>query len=78
MSTLQAIIEGAFDDRASLTPNKVSSEIKHAIQEVIHQLDSGKSRVAEKINDQWQVNQWVKKAVLLYFRIHDNEMINGN
>lgn len=78
MSNLQSIIEGAFDDRASLSPQNVSGEIKQAIQEVIHQLDSGATRVAEKINGKWQVNQWVKKAVLLYFRTHDNELINGN
>lgn len=78
MSNLQSIIEGAFDDRANLAPQKVPQEIKQAIQDVIHQLDTGAARVAEKINGSWQVNQWVKKAVLLYFRTHDNEIINGN
>lgn len=78
MSNLQATIEGAFDERNNLTPSKVSAEIKQAIQEAIHLLDSGKARVAEKIDNKWQVNQWLKKAVLLYFRIHDNEVINGS
>ena len=46
--------------------------LRHAIEESIELLDTGKVRVSEKKNGQWIVNQWLKKAVLLYFRTHDN------
>jgi 2,3,4,5-tetrahydropyridine-2-carboxylate N-succinyltransferase len=72
MQHLQAIIEGAFEERQQLSPQRVSAEIKQAVNEVIHLLDTGKARVAEKIKGEWQTHQWLKKAVLLYFRIHDN------
>jgi 2,3,4,5-tetrahydropyridine-2-carboxylate N-succinyltransferase len=75
MKQLQAIIEAAFEERASLSPQHVSSEIKQAVLAAIDLLDSGKARVAEKINGAWETHQWLKKAVLLYFRIHDNEII---
>lgn len=74
---LQTLIDGAFEDRASLTPKSIPTDIKNAILEAINQLDSGKARVAEKINGEWIVHQWLKKAVLLYFRTVDNEVING-
>lgn len=77
MANLQSIIEGAFEDRANLTPKTISSEISQAIHEVIADLDSGKSRVAEKINGEWVTHQWIKKAVLLYFRMADNQVIDG-
>lgn len=65
MNTLQTIIENAWNDRALLT----SSETMDAIREVISLLDSGKLRVAEPTGNGWQVNEWVKKAVVLYFPI---------
>lgn len=77
MSNLQSIIEGAFEDRANLTPKNIPSDIKSAIQSVIASLDSGKARVAEKINGQWQVHQWLKKAVLLSFRMDDNRVMDS-
>lgn len=77
MQKLQLVIEGAFEERASLSPTHVSNEIKHAIQEVIALLDAGKVRIAEKIQGEWQTHQWLKKAVLLYFRTHDNEIMNA-
>jgi 2,3,4,5-tetrahydropyridine-2-carboxylate N-succinyltransferase len=77
-STLQSIIEKGFTQRAQLTPHNVSTEIKQAIDEAINLLDSGKARIAEKINGQWQVHEWLKKAVLLYFCTHDNKVIPGN
>lgn len=77
MNTLQSIIEGAYEDRANLSPKNVSNEIQQAISEVISGLDEGKLRVAEKINGQWEVHQWIKKAVLLSFRMHDNQVIEG-
>lgn len=78
MQKIQSIIEGAFEERNSLTPQKVSSEIKNAVIDSINLLDTGKARIAEKINGEWHIHQWLKKAVLLYFRIHDNEVIAAN
>ena len=70
---MKDIIEAAFEDRAHITPDSVSKEIKQAVDEAIHLLDSGKARVAEQrgIGD-WHVNEWLKKAVLLSFRLADN------
>ncbi|MDH3637894.1 MAG: 2,3,4,5-tetrahydropyridine-2,6-dicarboxylate N-succinyltransferase [Gammaproteobacteria bacterium] len=70
-------IEDAFEQRAEITPATVSPDIKNAILETIDMLDSGAARVAKKIDGQWVVNQWLKKAVLLYFRIEDNVLIPG-
>lgn len=75
MEKLQSIIEEAFEERAQLSPRQVSLEIKNAVLDVINLLDSGQVRIAEKIDGQWHIHQWLKKAVLLYFRIHDNEVI---
>lgn len=75
MQSAQAIIETAFDNRMQLSPKNAPSELKQAMQETIELLDKGKLRVAEKINGKWQVHQWLKKAVLLFFRLHDNEII---
>jgi 2,3,4,5-tetrahydropyridine-2-carboxylate N-succinyltransferase len=72
MSTLQATIEAAFDNRANISPKLVDARVAAAIEESIALLDSGQLRVAEKQGDAWVVNQWLKKAVLLYFRTHDN------
>jgi len=77
MSELKNIIESAFEDRHTLSPQTVSNLIKEAVYEVIELLDSGQARVAEKIGDTWEVHQWLKKAVILYFRTHDNIIMNG-
>ncbi|NDV13375.1 2,3,4,5-tetrahydropyridine-2,6-dicarboxylate N-succinyltransferase [Crenobacter caeni] len=76
MHPLQSLIETAFEDRAAITPATVSAELKAAIGQVIDELDNGHLRVAEKQGDQWVVNQWAKKAVLLSFRIRDNELMD--
>lgn len=78
MSVLQTTIEAAYDERQNLTPKNVPLDIKQAIDEAINLLDSGKARVAEYINQQWQVHEWLKKAVLLFFRIHDNQVISAH
>ena len=75
--TLQSIIETAFDHRAQITPSTASPEVREAVMDVMEQLDSGKVRVAEKVNDDWMVHQWLKKAVLLYFRLFDNQVIEA-
>ena len=74
MTELQQIIEAAFERRDTITPGSVDSATKSAILQAIDLLDSGKARVAEKIAGEWVVHQWLKKAVLLYFRI--NEMLS--
>jgi len=75
MSHLQSIIEKAWDDRASLSPANAPGEIRTAVADTIEQLDGGTLRVAEKIRNAWVVHEWVKKAVLLSFRLRDNEVI---
>jgi 2,3,4,5-tetrahydropyridine-2-carboxylate N-succinyltransferase len=74
MHPLTAIIEQAFEQRADITPASVSKEIRSAVLETIELLNQGQVRVAEKIAGQWQVHQWVKKAVLLSFRVLDNQV----
>ena len=77
MSDLQQLIEDAFDNRADLAPRTVDPEVRGAIDAVIAELDSGALRVAEKKDGEWTVNQWVKKAVLLYFRITESGLMHG-
>jgi len=77
MSELQTIIEQAFENRADITPSSVSPEIKQAILDALAALNDGSARVAEYINGEWVVHQWLKKAVLLSFRIWDNETLDG-
>lgn len=77
MSDLKSIIEAAFEQRASITPGTVTAEVKAAVTAAIELLDSGKARVAEKIAGEWVTHQWLKKAVLLSFRINDNQVMDG-
>ncbi len=77
MSDLKSIIEEAFERRAEINPRNVETHVKDAVGEAIELLDSGQARVAEKRDGQWVVNEWLKKAVLLSFRIKDNEFIKG-
>jgi 2,3,4,5-tetrahydropyridine-2-carboxylate N-succinyltransferase len=74
---LQGIIEAAWEKRTELSASCASSEIKQSVANVLGQLDSGKLRVAEKKDGDWVVHQWVKKAVLLSFRLRDNEIMRG-
>ncbi len=77
MTQLENIINNAFEQRADITPADVSSEIRDAVAEAIQLLDSGTARVAEKISGDWVTNQWLKKAVLLSFRINENRLMDG-
>jgi len=77
MSDLQSIIEQAFENRAEISPRNIDTHVKEAVEEVISQLDRGEIRVAEKQGQDWVVNQWIKKAVLLSFRIEDNHFMKG-
>lgn len=75
-SDLQAIIEKAWDERDAITID-TDGEVRAAVVEALNLLDSGDRRVAEKVDGNWQVNQWLKKAVLLSFRLNDMETIPG-
>ena len=77
MSDIQQIIEQAFENRADISPGNVDPEIKDAVLQAIDLLDSGEQRVAEPVGDGWQVNEWLKKAVLLSFRIRENNIMPG-
>jgi 2,3,4,5-tetrahydropyridine-2,6-dicarboxylate N-succinyltransferase len=69
---LQQIIDTAWDNRADLSPKAASAEVRDAVAHALEQLDKGQMRVAEKKDGAWVVNQWLKKAVLLSFRLEDN------
>lgn len=73
---LQTLIEAAWENRANLTPNSKGTE-KEAVLDSLALLDSGAARIAEKINGQWNVHQWLKKAVLLGFRLNPMQPISG-
>jgi 2,3,4,5-tetrahydropyridine-2-carboxylate N-succinyltransferase len=73
---LAATIEAAWDNRAAIGAS-TGGEVRDAVVEALSLLDAGKARVAEKSADGWNVNQWLKKAVLLSFRLNDNALI-GN
>jgi 2,3,4,5-tetrahydropyridine-2,6-dicarboxylate N-succinyltransferase len=77
MTDLQAIIEEAYARRADLTPNTASVELTETIEQVLDLLDQGQLRVAQKLDGQWVTNEWIKKAVLLSFRISENVVIQG-
>ncbi|GCB03210.1 2,3,4,5-tetrahydropyridine-2,6-dicarboxylate N-succinyltransferase [Ralstonia sp. SET104] len=69
---LQSLIDQAWEDRANLSPKAAPADVREAVANVIGQLDRGALRVAEKKDGEWIVNQWIKKAVLLSFRLEDN------
>jgi 2,3,4,5-tetrahydropyridine-2-carboxylate N-succinyltransferase len=74
---LRSIIDTAFERRTELSPGKMPADVSSAIDECIELLDSGRARVAEPKDGQWVVNEWLKKAVLLYFRSHDNVVMDA-
>ncbi|HET9653075.1 MAG TPA: 2,3,4,5-tetrahydropyridine-2,6-dicarboxylate N-succinyltransferase [Usitatibacter sp.] len=74
---LQSLIEDAWEKRAELSPSAAPANIKDAVAKVLAELDAGRLRVAEKKDGDWIVHQWVKKAVLLSFRLRDNEIMQG-
>ena len=73
---LQKIIDTAWEDRNAINPS-VQGDIRAAVERALDGLDSGTLRVAEKTAEGWKVNQWLKKAVLLSFRLNDSQMISG-
>ena len=70
MNSMRNIIEKAWDDRSLLAKN----ETRDAIREVVRLLDRGEVRIAEKVDGQWVVNEWLKKAVIMFFPINDMEV----
>ena len=74
---LRPIIEAAFENRQALTSGTADRALVTAIDATIAFLDRGELRVAEPVAGKWQVNEWLKKAVLLYFRTHDNQVIDA-
>ncbi len=79
MHDLQAIIEDAFERRAEITPRNADAQLKEAVADVLDQLDKGTLRVASRVpgTQNWETHQWLKKAVLLSFRLEDNRLMPG-
>ena len=77
MSSLEEIINSAFENRDDVTTS-TAGEIRDAVNNTLDDLDKGKIRVCEKVNNEWIVNQWIKKAILLSFRLNDNEIIKAS
>jgi 2,3,4,5-tetrahydropyridine-2-carboxylate N-succinyltransferase len=76
IAQLRPIVEAAFDDRQTIGVS-TRGEVRDAVEEALELLDAGKVRVAEKQNGGWVVNQWLKKALLLSFRLNDTEIMAG-
>ncbi|MHB1586523.1 MAG: 2,3,4,5-tetrahydropyridine-2,6-dicarboxylate N-succinyltransferase [Acidiferrobacteraceae bacterium] len=74
---IKNIIEEAYERRSQITPRTVDTLVKDAVNTAVEQLDRGSLRVAEVRDGHWVVNEWLKKAVLLYFRIEDNVFMKG-
>ena len=74
---LESLIDEAFERRSDITPFEVDATLVRALDQIVEELNLGRLRVAEKINDVWVTHEWIKKAVLLYFRTHDNRVMSG-
>ena len=77
MSELKKIIEEAFENRDQIN-TQTKGEVRDSVDETLNQLDAGLIRVCEKNDTNWIVNQWIKKAILLSFRLNDNETIKAS
>ncbi|MCQ9379508.1 2,3,4,5-tetrahydropyridine-2,6-dicarboxylate N-succinyltransferase [Methyloversatilis sp. XJ19-49] len=77
MQAAQQIIETAFENRTQYSPGNAPVELCEAVEFVLSRLDSGALRVAERIDGDWVTHQWIKKAVLLSFRLQDNTVSEG-
>ena len=74
---MKNVIEQAWENRSAINPGNATRELRGAVEEVIAGLDAGRLRVAEKAGGQWVTHEWIKKAVLLSFRIEDNRVMDG-
>lgn len=77
LDALKTTIDAAFAQRAELAPGKAPADVATAIEDAIGLLDNGEARVAQHDGHRWIVNEWLKKAVLLYFRTHDNVVLDA-
>jgi 2,3,4,5-tetrahydropyridine-2,6-dicarboxylate N-succinyltransferase len=77
VSTLQTVIEQAWERRAELAPGRADAELRDAVEQALAGLDAGTFRVAELRDGRWVVNQWLKQAVLLSFRLNDNRVVDA-
>jgi 2,3,4,5-tetrahydropyridine-2-carboxylate N-succinyltransferase len=77
MHQLQSIIDEAWEDRANIKPGSAPARVGEAVDTIIAELDQGKLRVAEKIDGEWVTHQWIKKAVLISFRLEDNRLMDN-
>ena len=75
--SIENVIEQAWLERASLSPSSAPPAVLEAVEAALSELDSGRRRVAEKVDGTWVVHQWLKKAVLLSFRLRDNVVMSG-
>jgi 2,3,4,5-tetrahydropyridine-2-carboxylate N-succinyltransferase len=74
---LQSTIEQAWENRERLSPSSAPAKIAKAVAQVLDELDRGRLRVAEKVSGTWHTHQWIKKAVLLSFRLQDNQLVRA-
>jgi len=74
---MQTLIEDAYEKRHELTISNVTQALKDVVEKTMTDLNNGKLRVAEKINGEWQTYQWLKKAILLYFKLTENKVMSG-
>lgn len=74
---LAALIDEAFERRTAIAPGRVDPALARALDQVVQELNLGTLRVADKVDGAWVTHQWIKKAVLLYFRTHDNQVMRG-
>lgn len=77
MESAKNTIEAGWENRANLSPSSAPAELREAVAHVVDELDAGRLRVAEKVDGNWRTNEWIKKAVLLSFRLEDNRLIDG-
>jgi 2,3,4,5-tetrahydropyridine-2-carboxylate N-succinyltransferase len=75
---LESLIEEAFERRTDISPSTVGPILSDALEQIVSELNAGHLRVAEKTGHGWVTHQWLKKAVLLYFRAHDNQVMPAN
>lgn len=74
---MKELIEAHYEQRQTLTVQNAPPELHEAVKKIFHALDSGQLRVAEKIQDQWVTHQWIKKAILLSFKLNANQLMEG-
>jgi len=77
LQRLRGVIDAAFERRASLSARELPAELDQALEECLERLDRGELRVAEPRENTWVVNEWLKKAVLLAFRVRENRLVDG-